>query len=753
MSFQKYKKYKILIDPKSKKTQGLRLGDIVRRQYFDNPNLIYTLMAVIETGIDVIAGEDSPYFIGALLEGDEPKTGELLDFVRVTSLTDSDRSGALYLTASDSDAPFMDVIDGLAIEKSIVHPIALGMDTDVPAKDFYTCMGTTHLLTSYSESDNEGCRILRMENQTGFQSDLLGIKQTLSKVPEHPARLLLSFKIRSSRDGYNNEVRFAFTDDSQNEGSEFINIDTQWQYHFFIINIEYPAHYSRSLSIILNNTLKQAGDWCEISDFNIVELSSVSNFSDGTKSRIGKIKGIVDPVFGALDGYGAYFQHIYATRNVNIAGTLTAGDENGFSSTFYVGKIHKNVIENSIDCDTKGNVVPIDSGSPVGIGNILVIKDEGSLVVQSESWTNGHDNKQYCFSFWAKSEKVISVQLNQNETFIRQVEINSNDWKRYHVAFFIAGGKKAKLSLDFILPNEEMTLSAPQLEAGNKPSQYQPTDGTLSYVEDYGAWFSKGGIGGTIQNPLLKLNEDGSISSRDNSFVINPDGTGYFASGRFTWSKDTITLKDVTIKWEDFDEEAKDNLTAKSVKLSGVNTFHYQDDNKNCEPGEITVIATENNFISSESRWQYLSADNIWKDLPQRNINILQINPDSHYWEDQTLLTLKYISVYSGKEFSDTFTITKMYDGADSYTIFIDSSNGCMFKNGVISTTLKAIVYKAGTDISHLIPDNSFTWKRVSKNVTEDGIWNSMEHKGRLLEITGDDVTGKAIFDCEVIIL
>jgi hypothetical protein len=54
---------------------------------------------------------------------------------------------------------------------------------------------------------------------------------------------------------------------------------------------------------------------------------------------------------------------------------------------------------------------------------------------------------------------------------------------------------------------------------------YQATDEALSYTDDYGAWFNKGGIGGTIQNPLLRLNEDGSIVSRDGSFVIHPDGT------------------------------------------------------------------------------------------------------------------------------------------------------------------------------------------------------------------------------------
>ena len=40
-----------------------------------------------------------------------------------------------------------------------------------------------------------------------------------------------------------------------------------------------------------------------------------------SKARVGKVSGIIDPVFGILDGYGAYFQNLYATRNVNIAGT------------------------------------------------------------------------------------------------------------------------------------------------------------------------------------------------------------------------------------------------------------------------------------------------------------------------------------------------------------------------------------------------------------------------------------------------
>ena len=111
MSVFRYPTYKIRIAPDSQKTQGLQAGDIIRRQYAERERTVYSLMCVTETGTELVGDKDAPYFIGALLDGDEPQGGELLDFVRITNLFDTARSGALYLTASDSDSPYMDVID------------------------------------------------------------------------------------------------------------------------------------------------------------------------------------------------------------------------------------------------------------------------------------------------------------------------------------------------------------------------------------------------------------------------------------------------------------------------------------------------------------------------------------------------------------------------------------------------------------------------------------------------------------------
>ena len=141
MAVFNYKKYKISLAPNSCKTQGLRVGDIVRRQYFDNQleqviktdaqgnpikdqdgnivkvytgkhiESVYNLMCVLETGeslVDQLLEDGTPvldetgnpvkfkqpWFIGALIDGVDspPQQGQVLDFARVTSLFDTDRS-------------------------------------------------------------------------------------------------------------------------------------------------------------------------------------------------------------------------------------------------------------------------------------------------------------------------------------------------------------------------------------------------------------------------------------------------------------------------------------------------------------------------------------------------------------------------------------------------------------------------------------------------------------------------------------
>lgn len=161
MSVFRYPTYKIRIAPDSQKTQGLQAGDIIRRQYAERERTVYSLMCVTETGTELVGDKDAPYFIGALLDGDEPQGGELLDFVRITNLFDTARSGALYLTASDSDSPYMDVIDGMATERSLCYPVMDGGMAGVPDKSRYAVYGSM-LQTEYLDADSEATRVVRI---------------------------------------------------------------------------------------------------------------------------------------------------------------------------------------------------------------------------------------------------------------------------------------------------------------------------------------------------------------------------------------------------------------------------------------------------------------------------------------------------------------------------------------------------------------------------------------------------------------
>lgn len=755
MSVYSYERYRIRIAPDTHKTQGLQPGDIVRRQYIDRNGSVYTLMAVTDTGIDVIDGKDSPYFIGALLDGDVPRNGELLDFVRITSLVNPQRGGALYLTASDSEAPYLDVIDGMATEQSLCYPAMGGGIPDIPDKTKYTCLGNEYLSSDYKQGEADALRIFRLcRNGAALPvGGRFGLKQTIEEAVDHPERLLVSFRIRASKPLTGVPVRFGYTNGEKEDAADTLDIGTSREYRLWVITVEYPRQYSRSLSLDLTGQLDTEGDWCEVSDLNIVRLASVAAFAGATKSRVGKVSGIIDPVYGLLEGYGAYFQRLYATKDVNISGTLTAGDRNGFSSTFYVGKIHKNVIINSLGCRFDGSS-EIDCITPVGVGKVVRLSGNGALEVQTTEWRKRHVGQNYCFSLWMKADEPVHVGVWQDEHFLQDIEIHaSGEWQRQKIVFFVRSSGDEAMNIIFRDVTAGLCVTAPQLESGGTATPYQATDEVLSYVEDYGAWFCKGGVGGTIQNPLLRLNEDGSISSCDGSFVINRDGTGYFANGRFKWTKDTIELRDFTIRWEDLDGVTQEQLKPRYVTVSGGNVFHYPDEAgvSVCEPSEITVTGTEHDFEGERRFWEYLGSDGGWK-AAGCNQAALTIGPGFHGWEERDVLSLRYTAMAGEKQYSGTHTVFKQYDGASAYSVYVESDNGMIFRNGMVSTTLYAHVYKGGVEITGDIPDSNFHWTRFSRDTEGDTLWNSAVHPGRTLEITGDDVWRKAVFDCEIII-
>ncbi|KAA3702392.1 hypothetical protein F3F94_21025, partial [Bacteroides salyersiae] len=392
--------------------------------------------------------------------------------------------------------------------------------------------------------------------------------------------------------------------------------------------------------------------------------------------------------------------------------------------------------------------------APAGIGHVFQLSSATTeYICQNSEWKKKHIGEKYCFSFWAKSRQVGILSFMLDGEPYQEIHIEKeNDWKRYCVSFVIANREETELRIGLTHVLENLYFCSPQLEAGERATLYQATDGTLTDTDEFGAWFCRGGVGGTIQNPLLRLNEDGSIEAGNKSFVINPNGTGYLANGRFSWTEDTITLQDVTIRWEDFDENTQNKLLPKSVSIDGPNIFHYADtlDQTDVQPDKIELIATEHNFSSTSSKWQYLSLDNSWKDISTGSTYV--VTPSLHAWEGQDILTLRYKAFGEETEFVSTYTITKQYNGQDSYSVYVASNHGETFRNGIISTVLSATVYKGGIDVTDKIPEHNFKWRRISSDQLSDELWNSIEHIGKSLDISEEDVYRKAVFDCEIII-
>ena len=688
MSLLNYSKYKISIDPSSKKLQGLRPGDVVRRQYVDSPNLIYTLMVVLSTGNDTIIDDkgnnvDSPYFIGALLDGDTPKNGEVLDFVRMTSLFDENRSGALYLTASDSGAPFMDIIDKMATENSLCFPRTSGGNPDTPEIARYACAGSQYVTEIYRKSELDVYRLFKIirNNTANPTNNTIGFKQTIKNGLKNPQTVLISYKVRASKEMNGIPISFGYVDGSKIDGESTISITMNWEYKLHVITVDHPSQYDRSFLVDLTGDLTN-GDWCEIADFNMLLLSDAGNFTKASKTRIGKLEEVVDPIFGKLSGYGAYMQRLYASQDVAIAGTLTAGDENGFGNTFYAGKIAKNKVTNSEFQNNKTQTIDGVNSGEYGGGRIQVTRfDDGgpspnmgylrfTSIPEHPPGTSGgfraqifnrnnlsiKANKTYCLSFYAKdAASTARTSLNVIDNVLGYAFWGgdfeegtlhlSPDWRRYYGIFRSPENLTINYSAYLYQSLEEwekldFCITGLQIEEGEHPSPYQKTDGTLSSSNDYGAWFNRGGVGGTIQNPLLNFGEDGSIYSRTRSLVLNNDGSAIFRGTVEIGPGSNVPTK------EEMDQSIQESL---------------------------------------------------------------------------------------------------------SYDVQLWSEQGNTFVNGVIQTTITATVLLGNEDVTDTLLPTQYFWKRKSMNSDGDIVWNRLhEAHGNTLTITKADVTRSAIFICEV---
>ena len=101
---------------------------------------------------------------------------------------------------------------------------------------------------------------------------------------------------------------------------------------------------------------------------------------------------------------------------------------------------------------------------------------------------------------------------------------------------------------------------------------------------------------------------------------------------------------------------------------------------------------------------------------------------------------------------SSTYVTKSYVDEKLTYSILIYSSQGDIFKNGIIDTMLTAYVRQGNKDVSTEFNSNQFVWSRASDDPDGDIAWNRAHITGtRSVHITADDVKAKATFTCNLI--
>lgn len=265
--------------------------------------------------------------------------------------------------------------------------------------------------------------------------------------------------------------------------------------------------------------------------------------SEKTKCRFGKLDGIITNAGQALADYGTYENRLYVEGQAEIRGELSVGDDTTFGNSFYAGRINKNLLLISQDTEWGNSDCPIyywQSGASTRTTPSVTLPDGTtgdcmSMLATSASvfsiigtetaraTTGNQSTNTYTMSFWVKAtgavtavlhttiiEYPIDTSIDSSQTFTA-----TTSWQRVSFTITLPSGASGDrwriLIQNKISATDALYFWGFQVEKKSYETMYQPTDGTLSLETDFGMWASKGGFGGSIQNPRINIIDKGII--------------------------------------------------------------------------------------------------------------------------------------------------------------------------------------------------------------------------------------------------
>lgn len=90
--------------------------------------------------------------------------------------------------------------------------------------------------------------------------------------------------------------------------------------------------------------------------------------------------------------------------------------------------------------------------------------------------------------------------------------------------------------------------------------------------------------------------------------------------------------------------------------------------------------------------------------------------------------------------------------GKSPYNVVLISSNGLLFKNGVISTVIQANVFRGDENVTDLLDANQFKWTKINADGLPDTTWNTIHAGGTKSIVIGtDDIIKRATFSCDIV--
>lgn len=105
--------------------------------------------------------------------------------------------------------------------------------------------------------------------------------------------------------------------------------------------------------------------------------------------------------------------------------------------------------------------------------------------------------------------------------------------------------------------------------------------------------------------------------------------------------------------------------------------------------------------------------------------------------------------VYNKEEVDNKF---QEIEERHMYRIEIHSTNGVIFKNGIINTTLTVRLYNWDKEITDEVDETRFIWTRVSSDEAGDTVWNNQHAIGsKSIKITSADVRARATFNVDFV--